>query len=174
MAIREILVYPDLKLKAHARPVESFDADLSRLVWDLSDTLYATSAIALSAPQIDEQQSVLLMDLSENRDTPQIFINPQITAKRGMGFVEESCLSVPGIVGNVMRAMAVRVRAQDETGAEFEKNLEGMDAVCLQHEIDHLMGKLVVDRMSVFKRLSLRAGHALKERRAQSAAGQAR
>ncbi len=171
MAIRDILVFPDPKLKAHAGAVESFGADLLELVDDLADTLYSTSAIALSAPQIDEQRSVLLMDLSENRDTPQLFINPQITVKRGMGFVEESCLSVPGVVGSVMRAMAVRVRAQDETGSEFEKNLEGLEAVCLQHEIDHLMGKLFVDRMSVFKRLSLRAGHALRQRRAQSAAG---
>jgi len=166
MPKRDILEYPDPRLSAPSAHVAVFDESVGRLAEDLLDTLYSTRAIALSAPQIDDRRAVLVMDLTEDRTAPQIYVNPQILSKKAWGFVEESCLSLPGVVGNVLRATEVRVRASDPDGAAFERDLSGMDAVCLQHEMDHLDGKLFIDRMSIFRRMSVRA----RARRRSSAA----
>lgn len=157
MARREILEYPDPRLKATSAAVDLFDDTVGELADDLIDTLYTTEAIALSAPQVDDHRRLLVMDLSGTKSAPQVYVNPEIIARRAWGFVEESCLSVPGVVGNVLRATEVYVRAQDARGGSFERSLSGMEAVCLQHEMDHLTGKLFIDRMSIFRRMSVRA-----------------
>ncbi len=154
---REILEYPDQRLRLQSEDVKEFDESLGRLVDDLIETLYDTTAIALSAPQIDDRRAVLVIDRSENRSNPQVYINPEILFKDTWGFVEESCLSLPDIKSSIIRATRVRVRAQDRLGKTFERELCGMDAVCLQHEMDHLVGKLFIDRLSLFGRLRTRA-----------------
>lgn len=156
MAERPILEYPDPRLRERSAPVASFDATVDRLVDDLFDTLYATSGIGLSAPQLGALQRVLVMDHSGNATAPEVYINPELLQRAAIGIVEESCLSVPGVTGNVFRATRARVRAQDRTGAVFECDLEGMPAVCLQHEIDHLEGKLFIDRLMPWRRLLFR------------------
>ncbi len=157
MAQRPILEYPDPRLRMRADPVTVFDASVAELVDDLLEALYATTAIGLSAPQVDDRRRVLVADLSGDGSAPQVYVNPEILSSAMPGIVEESCLSVPGVVGNVVRSTRVRVRAQDRFGKPFERDLEGMDAVCLQHEMDHLEGKLFVDRLSPIRRLLFRA-----------------
>lgn len=157
MARLEILEYPDPRLRLRSEAVCVFDGYLAELTDNLFETLYATKAIGLSAPQAGIQLQVLVMDLSGNATEPQVYINPEILKRGALGFVEESCLSVPGVVAHVLRATRVRVRAQDRSGATFERDLEGMNAVCLQHEMDHLRGKLLVDRLSLFRRLRVRS-----------------
>ena len=165
----EILEYPDPRLRLQARPVTVFDASLGRLIDGLLETLYASQAIGLSAPQVDDRREVLVMDLSGDASAPQVYVNPEILSKAALGLVEESCLSVPGVVGNVIRATELRVRARDRHGQPFERELRGMDAVCLQHEMDHLAGRLFVDRLSVFRRLRIRAAAARARRRSDAA-----
>ena len=165
MAQRDILEYPDHRLNLPTTPVTAFDDDLGQLIDDLLETLYATKAVGLSAPQVDDRRAVLVLDLSGDASAPQVYINPEILAKAAWGLVEESCLSVPGVVGNVVRATEIRVRAQDRTGETFERDLTGMDAVCLQHEMDHLAGKLFIERLSIFRRLRIRAAAARARRR---------
>lgn len=165
MAQRDILEYPDPRLNLPTNPVTLFDDDLGQLIDDLLETLYATKAVGLSAPQVNDRRAVLVLDLSDDASAPQVYINPEILAKAAWGLVEESCLSVPGIVGNVVRATEIRVRAQDRTGETFERDLTGMDAVCLQHEMDHLAGKLFIERLSIFRRLRIRAAAARARRR---------
>lgn len=167
MARRTILEEPDPRLRLPSEPVERFDDSLSRLVEDLFDTLYAGSAIGLSAPQIDDRRQVLVMDLSEDRGAPQLFVNPRLVSKgAARGLVEESCLSVPAVSGKVLRAIEVRVAAQDADGRPFERDLVDMEAVCLQHEMDHLSGVLFTDRLSFLRRLGLRLGGAGRSRAA--------
>lgn len=152
----EILEYPDPRLRQNAKPVTEFDDRLKQFVNDLFETLYAANAIGLSATQVDNQHRILAIDLSDNASAPQVYINPEILSRSAWGLVEESCLSVPGVVGNVIRATEVRVRAQNCEGEAFERDLTGMHAVCLQHEMDHLEGTLFIDRLSLFRRLLLR------------------
>ncbi len=156
MARLEIIEHPDPRLREVAKPVTTFDAALSNFIDDLFDTLYATGGMAFSAPQVGDGRRVLVMDLSEDRTDPQVYINPEELKRDAWGLVEESCLSVPGVVGNVMRGTKVRVRAQDRAGGPFEQDLEGMAAVCLQHEIDHLDGTLFIDRISFLGKWYLR------------------
>jgi peptide deformylase len=170
MACLPILEYPDPRLRLRSAPVVAFDADLGRLIDNLLDTLYATSGIGLSAPQAGHSCQVLVMDLSGNASGPQVFVNPEVLATAVPALVEESCLSVPGVVGNVVRPIQVRVRAQDRSGQVFERDLEGMHAVCVQHEMDHLVGKLFVDRLSLFRRLRVRATAAARVRRRAASA----
>ena len=170
MSRQTILEFPDTRLRETSSPVTEFGAHAAGLVEDLLETLYGTTAIALSAPQIDRREQVLVMDLSGEKSAPQVFINPEILGKRAWGFVEESCLSLPGVTGSFIRATEVLVRAHDVEGKPFERALSGMEAVCLQHEMDHLVGKLFVDKMSVFKRLSVRAQAAARSRKAATAA----
>ncbi len=170
MARLPILEYPDPRLRLRSQEVECFDADLSRLVDDLIETLHATGGIGLSAPQVDDRRRVLVMDHSGDASRPELFVNPVILADGALGLVEESCLSVPGLVGNVIRATELRVRAQDREGACFERDLSGMEAVCLQHELDHLEGRLFVDRLSFLKRLRFRMAARARAQRGSDAA----
>jgi peptide deformylase len=164
MAILSILEYPDPRLRQRAESVSTFDTSTARLVGDLLETLYGTTGIGLSAPQAGIRQEVLVMDLSGSASAPEVYINPKILTRALPGLVEESCLSVPGVVGNVVRATQVRVRAHDPAGQVFERDLEGMHAVCLQHEMDHLAGKLFVDRLSLLRRLRVRLAAAAAAR----------
>lgn len=167
MALLAILEYPDPRLRLTAQPVVVFDASLARLVDDLCETLRASKGIGLAAPQTGDRRQVLVIDLSGGEAEPEIYINPEILARTAPGLVEESCLSVPGVVGNVVRATQVRVRARDRSGETFERDLEGMPAVCLQHEMDHLVGKLFVDRLPLLRRLRFR--YAASRARAKAA-----
>lgn len=170
MARLQILEYPDPRLRLTAAPVTAFDDSLARLIDDLLETLYANKAIGLSAPQVDDQRQVAVIDVSGDASAPHVLVNPKIVSKAAWGLVEESCLSVPEIVGNVIRATEVRVRARDRNGELFERDLAGMEAVCVQHEVDHLAGKLFIDRLSPFRRLGIRFRAGARARRGRSAA----
>jgi peptide deformylase len=163
MPRRPILEYPDPRLRERSAPVTAFDAGLAHLVEDLVETLHATPAgIGISAPQVGDLRQVLIMDLTESRTAPEVYINPAILSRSVPGLVEESCLSIPGVVGNVVRSTQLRVRAVDAEGRPFERDLEGMHAVCLQHEVDHLEGKLFIDRLPLPQRLRFRIGRAFR------------
>jgi peptide deformylase len=156
MARLQILEYPDPRLRTRAVPVTLFDARLSQLIDEMFETMYAAPGIGLAASQVDFHQRLIVMDVSEAKDQPQVFCNPEILSRAGVATTEEGCLSVPGIFDDVQRAETVRVRAQDRTGAAFEADLDGIAAVCLQHEMDHLEGKLFVDYLSDIKRDRIR------------------
>ena len=164
MAILPILAHPDPRLREHAQPVTVFDEELARLVANLSETLRVSGGIGLAAPQTGDRRRVLVIDLSGGESPPEVYINPELQPGTTRCLVEESCLSVPGVVGNVVRAISVRVRAQDPQGNPFERELEGMPAVCLQHEVEHLQGTLFIDRLPLLQRLRLRLrrGHSAK------------
>ncbi len=156
MARLQILEYPDPRLRTRAKPVEVFDAALSKLASDMLETMYAAPGVGLAATQVDVHKRLIVMDVSEEKTNPQVFCNPEILAQEGVGITEEGCLSVPGIFDEVKRAASVRARAQDATGKVFEVDLDGLAAVCLQHEMDHLDGKLFVDYLSDLKRERIR------------------
>ena len=151
-----ILEYPDPRLRTKARPVTDFGPALQRLVDDLFETMYATSSIGLAATQVDVHLQVIVVDVSGRATDPQVFINPEILSRRGLCMVEEGCLSLPGINESVKRSAQVRVRTLDCHGAATEHELEAMLAVCLQHEMDHLAGRLFIDRLSFWRRRRLR------------------
>jgi peptide deformylase len=136
--------------------VSTFGAELDRLIDDLFDTMYAAPGIGLAATQVDAHQRVIVVDVSEQRDQPLVLVNPEILSREGSLSVEEGCLSVPDIFDDVERATRVRVRAQDRTGAVFERDFEELLAVCVQHELDHLEGKLFVDYLSDMRRERIR------------------
>jgi peptide deformylase len=152
-----ILGYPDPRLRRKAEAVTDFGPELQRLVDDMFETMYATRSIGLAATQVDAHRQVIVMDVSGRGTDPQVFINPQILSRRGLGMVEEGCLSLPGVNESVKRAMKVRVRSLDRQGVPYEHDLEEMLAVCLQHEMDHLAGMLFIDRLSFWRKLRLRA-----------------
>jgi peptide deformylase len=156
MAIRTILEYPDQRLRTRAQPVAQFDAELGRLIDDMFETMYAAPGIGLAATQVDVHKRLLVIDVSEERNDPLVFINPEIVSREGVAETEEGCLSVPGIFDEVKRAAKVRVRFQDRTGSVLERDYEGVLAVCVQHEMDHLEGKLFVDYLSDLKRQRIR------------------
>jgi peptide deformylase len=156
MALRTILEYPDPRLRTRAQRVTQFDAELGKLVDDMFETMYAAPGIGLAATQVDVHQRLIVIDVSENRDQPLVFINPEILSKEGEEVSEEGCLSVPENFAEVKRAAKVRVRAQDRNGEVFERDYDGLLAVCVQHEIDHLDGKLFVDYLSDLKRERIR------------------
>ena len=156
MAKLEILEFPDPRLRTVAQPVETFDGRLGTLIDDMLETMYGASGIGLAATQVDVHQRVLVMDVSDARDQPLAFVNPEIVDREGEQTYEEGCLSVPGIYAEVKRADRVKVRARDRDGKEFEVELDGLAAVCLQHEMDHLQGKLFVDYLSPLKRQMVR------------------
>jgi peptide deformylase len=168
MALRTILEYPDPRLRTKAEPVTEFGAELGRLVDDLFDTMYAAPGIGLAATQVDAHQRVIVADVSAERDQPLVLINPQILIREGVSSVEEGCLSVPDIFEEVTRAERVRVRAQDRAGQVFERDFEDILAVCVQHELDHLEGKLFVDYLSDLRRERIRK-KLEKERKERSA-----
>lgn len=152
MAKLEILEFPDERLRTVAKAVERFDDDLQRLVDDMLETMYDAEGIGLAATQVNVHKRLLVLDVSESRDSPRVYINPRIVERSGSETCEEGCLSVPGIYAEVSRADRVRVIASDPQGQLFEEELEGLHAVCLQHEMDHLEGKLFVDYLSPLKR----------------------
>lgn len=153
--LRTILHYPDPRLRQRSLPVLTFDDAILALSGDLVRTLHQTGGIGLSAPQVGVLLRVMVMDLSPDGSTPEVYVNPELVRRSAFGLVEESCLSIPGITGNVVRATSVRIRAQDARGEPFERELEGMHAVCAQHEVDHLNGKLFIDRLNVFRRIAI-------------------
>jgi peptide deformylase len=156
MAHLAILEFPDPRLRTRAAPVSSFDADLSRLIDDMLETMYAAPGIGLAATQVDVHLRLIVIDVSDSQDQAEIFINPEIVWREGVETTEEGCLSVPAFFEEVQRSARVRVRAQDRHGAPFERELEGLLAVCVQHEMDHLDGKLFVDYLSSLKRDRIR------------------
>jgi len=157
MALLIILEYPDPRLRKVAAPVAAVTPDIRKLVRDMAETMYAAPGIGLAATQVDVHKRVIVMDLSEARDELRVYINPEILSAEGEAECEEGCLSVPGYYDKVTRAAKVRVRALDENGTPFEFDAEGLLAVCIQHEIDHLAGKVFVDHLSPLKRARLSA-----------------
>ena len=172
MALLPILEFPDPRLRTRAEPVQQFDAGLKQLVADMLQTMYAAPGIGLAATQVNVHRQLLVMDISTERDQPQVYINPRIVTRAGVEVSEEGCLSVPNVFEEVERAARVTVRAQDADGVSFERELEGLEAVCLQHEMDHLAGKLFVDYLSGLKRERIR--RKLEKERRERASGAAK
>jgi peptide deformylase len=156
MAILEILHFPDPRLRNIAQPVQKVDDDIRQLLDDMLDTMYAAPGIGLAATQVNISARVVVIDVSEEKDQPLCLINPEILELEGVEEMEEGCLSVPGVYEVVQRADRVRLRALDHAGQPFEMLAEGLLAVCIQHEIDHLDGKLFVDYLSQLKRTRIR------------------
>jgi len=167
MAQLRILEYPDPRLKKVASPVTAFTPDVARLVRDLAETMYAAPGVGLAATQVDVHKRVLVIDISDMRDDLKVFVNPVILTAEGEAEQEEGCLSVPGYYDKVTRAARVTVRAQNERGEPFELAADGMLAVCIQHELDHLQGKVFVEYLSPLKRARLAA----RARKKQKLAG---
>lgn len=156
MAKLTILEFPDPRLRKLALPVLDVDAGVRQLIDDLFETMYAAPGIGLAATQVDVHRRLLVVDVSDDGNDPYALINPVIIEKDGVAVSEEGCLSVPGYYEEVERAQHVRVRYQDRTGAHIEKDFYGQLAICVQHEIDHLDGKLFVDYLSEAKRSRIR------------------
>ncbi len=158
MAVLPILRFPDQRLHTVAKPVETFDDSLRRLVSDMAETMYAAPGIGLAATQVDAHVRVIVIDISESKDQLQVFVNPElVSASDDRKVCEEGCLSVPGFYENVERPDRVRVRARDEHGKEFTVDAEGLLAVCIQHEMDHLKGRVFVQYLSRLKQYRIRA-----------------
>lgn len=156
MAVLTILEYPDPRLRTRAVPVTAVTPALRQLVDDMFETMYQAPGVGLAATQVDVHQRLLVLDVSETRDQPLCLINPEIVSRDGRELGEEGCLSVPGVTENVERAQKIRVKALDRDGAPLDFEAEGLLAVCIQHEIDHLDGKLFVDYLSELKRQRLK------------------
>lgn len=166
MAILEILQYPDSRLNVPAQRVEKIDAATRKLVDDMTQTMYAAPGVGLAATQVDVHQQIIVIDVSEDRSDLRVFINPEITRREGVAVNQEGCLSVPGIYDNVERAESVTVTALDRNGARFTLNASGMLAACIQHEIDHLSGKVFVELLSELKQNRIRAKLKKRQRKA--------
>ena len=151
MALLNILQYPDERLHTVAQPVEKIDERIQILIKDMFETMYEARGIGLAATQVDVHERIVVMDLSEEKNEPRVFINPVITHKNGETTYEEGCLSVPGIYDMVTRAEQVTVKALNENGEEFTLEADGLLAICIQHELDHLMGKVFVEHLSQLK-----------------------
>jgi peptide deformylase len=168
MAIRPILIYPDPRLRTQAHPVSDFGSTVQTLAEDLMETMYAAEGLGLAATQLGDIHRIFVMDLSDSKQQPQILINPVILSRTGHQKRQEGCLSIPGVYEDVVRAARILVRAQDRSGQPFEKWAEGLEAVCIQHELDHLDGRLFIDHLSILKRERL-----LKRFRAKQASASA-
>lgn len=167
MALLPILTYPDPRLHKVAAPVAMVDDRIRQLVRDMAETMYAAPGVGLAATQVDVHERVVVIDVSENNDTLLVLINPEITWKSDdLETFEEGCLSVPGVYDEVERAAEVRVRALDENGDAFELEADGLLAVCIQHELDHLQGKVFVEYLSRLKQSRLKARIKKQEREA--------
>jgi peptide deformylase len=162
-----ILEYPDPRLRKKAAPVTVVDAAVRQLAEDMLQTMYAAKGVGLAATQVDVHKRVIVLDVSEERDRPLVLINPELLVLEGSGPGEEGCLSLPGIYDKLTRATHVRVRALNLEGESFEMDADGLLAVCIQHEMDHLEGKLFVDYLSELKRQLIRR-RLEKERRQRS------
>ncbi len=169
MSKLKILEFPDPRLRTKASPVEVVDDELRALIGDMFETMYDAPGIGLAATQVDVHKRLLITDISIDKDTPFVLINPEILEKDGVTFTDEGCLSVPGYYEEVERAEHIKVRFLDRDGEDVEMDAEGLLAVCIQHEMDHLDGKLFVDYLSEAKRTRIRK-KLLKERRQQQAA----
>jgi len=156
MAQLDILHFPDPRLRTKARPVGVVDDRIRTLVSDMFETMYAAPGIGLAATQVDVHERVIVIDVSEDRSQPLVLINPEILSLDGVERMDEGCLSVPGVFEEVERADRIRVRALDREGQAFEMDADGLLAVCIQHEMDHLEGKLFVDYLSDLKRSRIR------------------
>lgn len=156
MAILDILEYPDPRLRTQAQPVNVVDDSIRRLIADMLETMYEAPGIGLAASQVDVHLRIIVVDVSENRDEPHAFINPELTLIGESVEFEEGCLSIPGFYEPVSRAEGVRVRALDTAGDVIEQQFDGLLSACVQHENDHLDGKLFVDYLSVLKRSRIR------------------
>jgi len=156
MALLNILHFPDPRLRTIAEAVTEFDNDLKILVSDMFETMYEAPGIGLAATQVDVHKRLLVMDISEDKNDPKVLINPEILQSEGEEEMDEGCLSVPGYYETVRRAEQVLIRAQNTDGEFFEFKSDGLEAVCIQHEMDHLLGKLFVDYISGLKRDRIR------------------
>ncbi|HKE95246.1 MAG TPA: peptide deformylase [Povalibacter sp.] len=156
MALLPILEFPDPRLRTRAQPVEQVDGALRKLIDDMFETMYAAPGIGLAATQVNVHKRVLVIDISESRNERLALVNPEILSREGVEETEEGCLSVPGVYDKVKRADRIRVRALNREGKQIEFDADGLLAVCIQHEIDHLDGKLFVDYLSELKRTRIR------------------
>jgi peptide deformylase len=157
MAIRKILIFPDPRLRQQSKPVTEFDAELKALVSDMAETMYEAPGIGLAAVQVNVTKRIVVMDLSETKDDLKVFVNPVITdLEEGIIEMEEGCLSVPGIYALVERSEKVRINAQDVEGNPFEIDADALLSICIQHEVDHLNGKVFVDYLSRLKQIRVR------------------
>jgi peptide deformylase len=152
MAVLEVLTFPDERLRTVAKPVEKVTPEIQSIVDDMIETMYDEEGIGLAATQVNVHQRIVVIDVSDSRDEPMVLINPEITAKSGDDGIEEGCLSVPGARALVPRAAEVSVKALDRDGNEFTFDADDLLAICVQHELDHLEGKLFVDYLSPLKR----------------------
>ncbi len=166
MAILDILQYPDLRLNTPAERVEKLDAAMRKLIDDLAETMYAAPGVGLAATQVDVHKQILVIDVSDDRSDLRVFVNPEITRREGVAVNQEGCLSVPGVYDNVERAESVTVTPLDRNGARFTLNASGMLATCIQHEMDHLQGKVFVDYLSDLKQNRVRAKLKKRQRKA--------
>jgi peptide deformylase len=165
MGLLTILQYPDPRLHTVAAPVSRVDDRIRQLVKDMADTMYAAPGVGLAATQVDIHRRVIIVDISETRDQLNVFINPEITTRSGAADCEEGCLSVPGIFEKVKRAERIKLRALDSHGKSFELAAAGMLAVCIQHEMDHLDGKVFVEYLSRLKQQRILAKLKKQQRR---------
>lgn len=156
MAILDILNYPDPRLHTVAKPVKEVDASLRRLIADMAETMYDAPGIGLAATQVNQHIQLLIIDISETKDQLQVFINPKILERDGEQIYEEGCLSVPGIYDSVTRAEKIVVEALNEKGETFQLEAHGLLSVCIQHEMDHLLGKVFVEYLSPLKRTRIK------------------
>jgi peptide deformylase len=173
MALLPILEFPDPRLRTKAVPVDPAkiaDATFQRLLDDMFETMYDAPGIGLAASQVDVHRTFMVIDVTEDKTRPLVFINPEITARDGDQIYQEGCLSVPGIFADVTRANQITVKALDRNGQPFELQTDGLLAVCVQHEMDHLIGKLFVDYLSPLKREMVRKKLAKQRRLASDAA----
>jgi len=168
MARLPIIEFPDPRLRTVARPVKEVDTRIRQLIDDMFETMYAAPGIGLAATQVDVHERLLVLDVSEDKANPLVFINPEILQSEGSQVYQEGCLSVPGIYADVKRAEKISVRALDRDGQPFELEADGLLAVCIQHEMDHLAGKVFVDYLSPLKRELVRKKLA-KQRREDAA-----
>lgn len=166
MALLQILHYPDPRLHKVAAPVRRVDDKIRKLIKDMADTMYAAPGIGLAATQVDVHLRLIVIDISENRNHLQVFINPELLSTEGEAECEEGCLSVPGIYEKVTRAAQVVVSAQNEQGVRREVAADGLLAVCIQHEMDHLVGRVFVEKLSRLKQRRITAKLAKQQRQA--------
>ena len=166
MAILRILQYPDPRLHTVAAPVTRFDDELQRLVRDMAETMYAAPGVGLAATQVDVHRQVIVVDVSENHDALQVLVNPVILEGSGESGLEEGCLSVPGVYDHVPRYERIRVEARDAKGGVFQLEADGLLSVCIQHEMDHLKGRVFVEYLSKLKQSRIAAKMRKQQRRA--------
>ena len=164
MAILDILTYPDPRLYQVAQSVKVFDGRLKKLVDDMAETMYAAPGVGLAAIQVNEAKQIIVIDISEDKSQLRVFVNPEIVRREGVALNEEGCLSVPGIYDKVERAESVTVTALDRAGNRFTINASGLLAVCIQHEMDHLVGKVFVDYLSPLKQQRIKSKMKKRER----------